>query len=1010
MFIVMHCIGMPFDGDTVRNKSLGGSESAAYYMARELARAGHIVTMFTNTDHEGMYEGVKYIPCGQPNEQSPFGAYFHAYAENTPHDVLIIQRDPRAFRFPWACKVGLWWIHDIALGRSTDEVKTMVWNCDAILTVTEWHRNQAIESWGVNPDFVRAIQNGVDLTLFGGVYPNADPQDLNHPRAKLDANKFKLLYAARPERGLITLVKEDGIMERLAKELPTAHLYTCTYDNVAPQLAPLYNYLDSRIAALPNVTKLGHLTKQQLADVMRSCDLYMYPTTFEDTSCIAMMECAAAGLPVITSDIAALPETTKDGGVVRFALKDGEVNIDDFVREVGTLSRSPEMIAELRQLQANIAPRFDWKNAASMLLKHVENIFELKRNDGAALRGLIHNSDIYAAQYYLRAPGLEFNPDPISERCQIELQECYGFAWNNKFKEHYEAYYEYEKNRGVEYGPEILDGNVRFEHVCKLVSISTINDDVVVDYGCAHGHYTINLAKRFPDVQFVGLDIAESNIEKARAWAEKDGVKNVKFYAAAIGSKGFEFFEGSEEARTTLNKSAKVLIAAEVLEHVSSPADLASQLCKFLLQEDGTAIFTTPIGPWEATGYREHHPWRAHLHHLERADLHDLWGHNAGFAVAVAPAGANSQHETLGSYITTFRYNSQIEVSKIVDYSRKFRLLSNRQTLSVCYIVRNAEATLLRSLESIKEHADEIVLAIDNTTDDGTREIITKFQAECAAQLWPVVRTIEIESPLKIGFDAARNFSIAQASCEWIFWLDSDEIIVNADRIAKYLRNNNYHGYAIKQHHFTVEPLGVQRTDLPCRLFRNGRGVKFFGVVHEHPEVELNKGVGHVMLAPDIDIAHEGYTTERIRQKRFERNLGLMVRDREVNPERILGKFLWVRDVAQMAMFELNHTRKITSQMQQRAHAAIKLFDDLLKDERTPMNMLAEAVEFYTVLVNLTDPGSMEIGFEFNASKLNGGVHPERRIVTKVASKEHAQLLLERASKEKMKRYESRYY
>jgi len=37
MFIVMHCGGMPFNGDTVKTRSLGGSESAAYYMAKELA-------------------------------------------------------------------------------------------------------------------------------------------------------------------------------------------------------------------------------------------------------------------------------------------------------------------------------------------------------------------------------------------------------------------------------------------------------------------------------------------------------------------------------------------------------------------------------------------------------------------------------------------------------------------------------------------------------------------------------------------------------------------------------------------------------------------------------------------------------------------------------------------------------------------------------------------------------------------------------------------------------------
>ena len=37
MHIVLYAGGIPFDGETIEERSLGGSESAAYYVAKELS-------------------------------------------------------------------------------------------------------------------------------------------------------------------------------------------------------------------------------------------------------------------------------------------------------------------------------------------------------------------------------------------------------------------------------------------------------------------------------------------------------------------------------------------------------------------------------------------------------------------------------------------------------------------------------------------------------------------------------------------------------------------------------------------------------------------------------------------------------------------------------------------------------------------------------------------------------------------------------------------------------------
>ena len=95
MFIVMHCMGLPFNGDTIKEGSLGGSETAAYYMARELSAQGHKVTLFTGSQDEGNFDGVRYLNYGRPDESAPLGDRFHFYAERRadhtapPQGVLL---------------------------------------------------------------------------------------------------------------------------------------------------------------------------------------------------------------------------------------------------------------------------------------------------------------------------------------------------------------------------------------------------------------------------------------------------------------------------------------------------------------------------------------------------------------------------------------------------------------------------------------------------------------------------------------------------------------------------------------------------------------------------------------------------------------------------------------------------------------------------------------------------------------------------------------------------------
>lgn len=967
MFVVMHCGGIQFNGDTIKTKSLGGSETAAYYVARELAKAGHRVTIFTNSEEVGMFDGVKYEWAGNLSNGAPLGDRFTYYAENTPHDVCIIQRHPRAFERKYASKINMWWLHDIALHRSRDIVLGQMWNVDRVLVVSEYHKKQVSKVYGIPETTIDVVRNGIDLDLYDQE-PLALSQDTKH-----------IFYSSRPERGLINLVGADGIMEQL-KDSPVI-LHVCGYDNTTPEMAPLYNALWERCEQLPNVVNHGSLTKSELAKLQLACDAWVYPTEFEEVSCITAMEAMAAGCEIITCDVGALEETCTGTSGNIYKLEDGKANVSKFVNQI---RNNVWFEKSARSRQREVAKRFDWKNVADEIISSAELTFGQSMYTSLA-HHFIRHSDIKPFEV-LNLKDMS----ALSNELVNEYNQGYAFYRDNTYGEHYKNYYAYESARGVVYGPEDVTRTSRFQvvasHVAQLPARSR-----VLDYGCAHGHYTVALARMFPGLNFVGADLTQSNIDSANDWAKQEGLINIKFQKVG----------GFDDLVTMNYLGFDLIIAAEVIEHVGNPQEYIDGLAN-ILEENGKMIITTPYGPWEAQGYREHGFWRAHLHHFEREDLQEMIGHHPNYSIVAAPSGLSKFHSALGSYITTF--TKPTEPSKEINYRRKINQTMPDQTVTCCMIVKDAENDITRCLKSVIPFVQEIVIGVDKTTKDKTADVIVQMEIDNPLVAFNV---FEIESPTVQGFASARNKTISVADGDWVFWIDSDEVLVNGEVIARYLRNSMYNGFAMKQHHFSQDPIGIIKTDLPCRLFRNHKDIKFFGAVHEHPEIKLNEGLGPVSIMPNASIIHYGYTSENVRRKRFDRNLPLLKRDREELPERLLGKFLWLRDLAQSCQYDTEDGRMDQAVFDQRIEEGIKLWHELLESEN--YRIILDGLPYYSQLVLMKGDG-VDVSFTVDASLMNETDSTKTAQVKGYFENiEVAQTLIEGLLKEKVGAIDRRY-
>ena len=90
-------------------------------------------------------------------------------------------------------------------------------------------------------------------------------------------------------------------------------------------------------------------------------------------------------------------------------------------------------------------------------------------------------------------------------------------------------------------------------------------------------------------------------------------------------------------------------------------------------------------------------------------------------------------------------------------------------SLSICMIVRNEEAVLARCLESVRGAWDQLVV-VDTGSEDRTVEIARRYTPEVYCEPW------------ENDFGKARNSSYSYARCDYIMYMDADDVLPDAER------------------------------------------------------------------------------------------------------------------------------------------------------------------------------------------------------------------------------------
>jgi len=197
-----------------------------------------------------------------------------------------------------------------------------------------------------------------------------------------------------------------------------------------------------------------------------------------------------------------------------------------------------------------------------------------------------------------------------------------------------------------------------------------------------------------------------------------------------------------------------------------------------------------------------------------------------------------------------------------------------RQTVSLCLIARDEEATIGMAIKSVLALVDEVVV-VDTGSKDNTRIIAEGYGARVLDVAW------------SDDFSEVRNAALDEASCDWILVLDANEFLqpIRPVEFQRLLHNPGIAGYRLALQATGQSPAGDQPTAV--RLFRNSPKVRYRYPIFEklHPSLKAWAEENSMIITDsDLVVLSDGENDDHLTRQR-ELNLRILRKAHLAHPE-----------------------------------------------------------------------------------------------------------------------------
>ena len=274
------------------------------------------------------------------------------------HASSLVRHPPRRPRLTTTLHDLTSWIlpelHPEANRRADGHLAEHLRRARRIIAVSESTRNDAIRLLRIPPEKIVVIHSGVAESFF-----HVDPGSIAKVRARYGLTRPFVLSigTVEPRKNLIGLVSAF-------EALPAA-----LQDEFDLVLAGPMGWANAATAQrVRTVRYLGYVPERDIAPLTAAATVFAYPSLYEGFG-FPVAQAMAAGVPVITSNVSALPEIAGDAALLVDPRSQSELR-----DALGRLLLYPEIRTRLAVRGRQRAERFRWEVCAAKSMQFFQEV------------------------------------------------------------------------------------------------------------------------------------------------------------------------------------------------------------------------------------------------------------------------------------------------------------------------------------------------------------------------------------------------------------------------------------------------------------------------------------------------------------------------------------------------------------------------------------------------------------------------------------------------------------
>lgn len=236
--------------------------------------------------------------------------------------------------------------------------KRLCQQADLIIAISENTKNDIIKFYGINPEKIKVVYNGVNKIFFQPVANEIKKRVKN--KYNLPNNYIFYLGNLEPRKNVETLISAFEKLEDKSINLVIAGGFAWKYKNV---------YKLWRNSPVKEKIKfLGYVEAGERPALYSLAKLFVYPSIYEGFG-LPPLEAMACGTPVITSFNSSLVEAVGKAGL----LIDPN-NFNELAKIIDQVLKDKKLQNLLRERGLKHCQNFRWQNTAQKILEIVNNL------------------------------------------------------------------------------------------------------------------------------------------------------------------------------------------------------------------------------------------------------------------------------------------------------------------------------------------------------------------------------------------------------------------------------------------------------------------------------------------------------------------------------------------------------------------------------------------------------------------------------------------------------------